>query len=108
MDFWRILQKCLLACVGVDRVDFVRILTKSSRAPRSGVGLVPVAVNEYSPQKCRCKPGACLVSAGVRACISIAGFGEFSKGRGAAWCRPVFGRCQGITRSEIVRLRASV
>jgi len=25
---------------------------------------VPVAVNEYSPQKCRCAPGACLVSAG--------------------------------------------
>ena len=31
---------------------------------RSGVGLVPVAVNEYSPPKCRCKPGAGLVSAG--------------------------------------------
>ena len=32
---------------------------------RSGVGLVPVAVNDYSAQKCRCKPGAGLVSAGV-------------------------------------------
>ena len=29
---------------------------------RSGVGLVPVAVNDYSAQKCRCKPGAGLVS----------------------------------------------
>ena len=38
---------------------------RSSRAPRSGVGLVPVAVNDYSPQKCRCARGACLVSAGV-------------------------------------------
>ena len=32
---------------------------------RSGVGLVPVAVNEYSPQKCRCKTGASPVRAGV-------------------------------------------
>ena len=45
--FWRILQK------------------RFTRGSRSGVGLVPVAVNEYSPQKCRCKPGAGLVSAGV-------------------------------------------
>ena len=39
---------------------------RSSRAPRSGVGLVPVAVNDYSPQKCRCKPGASPVRAGDR------------------------------------------
>jgi len=31
---------------------------------------VPVAVNDYSPQKCRCKPGACLVSAGVPLALS--------------------------------------
>jgi hypothetical protein len=113
----------LLARAGVGALQVVRILTSCTSPPRacgcgcnlevlqgsrSGVGLVPVAVNDYSAQKCRCKPGACLVSAGVPPASVLQALQNSAKAGGAAWCRPVFGRCQGITRSEIVRLRASV
>ncbi len=61
----------LLARAGVGALPQIsegtrRLPGEVLQGSRSGVGLVPVAVNEYSPQKCRCKTGASPVRAGDR------------------------------------------